>query len=139
MLAKSNLQQPTEIQKASIGLALQGCDILGVAKTGSGKTLAFLIPMLECLFQDRWTAEDGLGVVIISPTRELAYQTFEVLYKIGKQHEFSAGLVIGRKDRVDITMPSARQSAGIFIAVGTSHGLNLLLQIKSTSFVVNKS
>ncbi|KAJ8027409.1 putative ATP-dependent RNA helicase DDX10 [Holothuria leucospilota] len=97
-LQDAGYEQPTEIQKSSIGLALQGCDILGAAKTGSGKTLAFLIPMLECLFQDRWTAEDGLGVVIISPTRELAYQTFEVLYKIGKQHEFSAGLIIGGKD-----------------------------------------
>ena len=36
---------PTKIQKESIGLALQGRDILGAAKTGSGKTLAFLIPV----------------------------------------------------------------------------------------------
>jgi len=35
----------TDIQKQSIGLALQGNDILGAAKTGSGKTLAFLIPV----------------------------------------------------------------------------------------------
>lgn len=41
---------------------------------------------------------DGLGVLVISPTRELAYQTFEVLKKIGRFHDFSAGLVIGGKD-----------------------------------------
>lgn len=40
---------------------------------------------------------DGLGALIISPTRELAYQTFEVLRKVGKNHDFSAGLVIGGK------------------------------------------
>jgi hypothetical protein len=40
---------------------------------------------------------DGLGALIISPTRELAYQTFEVLRKVGKNHEFSAGLIIGGK------------------------------------------
>jgi len=40
---------------------------------------------------------DGLGVLIISPTRELAYQTFEVLKKIGQFHDFSAGLIIGGK------------------------------------------
>ena len=40
---------------------------------------------------------DGLGVLIISPTRELAYQTFEVLKKIGQLHDFSAGLIIGGK------------------------------------------
>lgn len=49
-------------------------DILGCAKTGSGKTLAFLIPALECLFRERWDHEDGIGVVIISPIRELAIQ-----------------------------------------------------------------
>lgn len=49
-------------------------DILGCAKTGSGKTLAFLIPALECLFKERWDQEDGIGVVIVSPIRELAIQ-----------------------------------------------------------------
>ena len=36
---------PTDIQRESIGLALQGQDILGAAKTGSGKTLAFIVPV----------------------------------------------------------------------------------------------
>ena len=89
---------PTEIQRESIGIALRGYDLLGAAKTGSGKTLAFLIPILECLYRSKWTKYDGLGVLVISPTRELAYQTFEVLKKVGKFHDFSAGLVIGGKD-----------------------------------------
>lgn len=91
-------RQPTEIQRQTIGSALQGKDVLGAAKTGSGKTLAFLIPVLECLYRHQWTSMDGLGALIISPTRELAYQTFEVLRKVGKNHEFSAGLIIGGKD-----------------------------------------
>ncbi|MGH0179652.1 UNVERIFIED_CONTAM: hypothetical protein FKN15_002230 [Acipenser sinensis] len=97
-LWEAQYRLPTEIQKQTIGLALQGKDVLGAAKTGSGKTLAFLIPVLECLFRQQWTADDGLGALIISPTRELAYQTFEVLRKVGKNHEFSAGLIIGGKD-----------------------------------------
>jgi ATP-dependent RNA helicase DDX10/DBP4 len=40
---------------------------------------------------------DGLGAVVISPTRELAVQTFNTLRDIGKYHSFSAGLVIGGK------------------------------------------
>lgn len=91
-------RQPTEIQRQTIGFALQGKDVLGAAKTGSGKTLAFLIPVLECLYRQQWSAMDGLGALIISPTRELAYQTFEVLRKVGKNHEFSAGLIIGGKE-----------------------------------------
>uniref|UniRef100_A0AAR2L6P7 ATP-dependent RNA helicase n=1 Tax=Pygocentrus nattereri TaxID=42514 RepID=A0AAR2L6P7_PYGNA len=57
--------------------------------------------VLECLYRQQWTAVDGLGALIISPTRELAYQTFEVLRKVGKNHDFSAGLVIGGKDLKD--------------------------------------
>ncbi|KAM6938525.1 putative ATP-dependent RNA helicase DDX10 [Lycodopsis pacificus] len=91
-------RQPTEIQRQTIGFALLGKDVLGAAKTGSGKTLAFLIPVLECLYRHQWTSMDGLGALIISPTRELAYQTFQVLRKVGKNHEFSAGLIIGGKD-----------------------------------------
>lgn len=71
--------------------------MLGAAKTGSGKTLAFLVPVLEKLYRAQWTEYDRLGALIISPTRELAVQTFEVLRKIGRYHNLSAGLVIGGK------------------------------------------
>lgn len=72
--------------------------MLGAARTGSGKTLAFLIPMLEKLYRLKWGPNDGLGALVISPTRELAIQIFEVLRKMGCSHNFSAGLVIGGKD-----------------------------------------
>ncbi|XP_061876390.1 probable ATP-dependent RNA helicase DDX10 [Colius striatus] len=97
-LQQAQYRVVTEIQRQTIGLALQGKDVLGAAKTGSGKTLAFIVPALELLYRHQWTSADGLGVLIISPTRELAYQTFKVLRKVGKNHEFSAGLVIGGKD-----------------------------------------
>ncbi|XP_054753722.2 probable ATP-dependent RNA helicase DDX10 [Lytechinus pictus] len=97
-LEEAGYKVPTEIQKGAIGLALQGHDVLGAAKTGSGKTLAFLIPILECLYRNSWSVPDGLGALVISPTRELAYQTFEVLCKVGSKHDFSAGLIIGGKD-----------------------------------------
>ncbi|XP_059960796.1 probable ATP-dependent RNA helicase DDX10 [Mesoplodon densirostris] len=97
-LQEAQYRLVTEIQKQTIGLALKGKDVLGAAKTGSGKTLAFLVPVLEGLYRLQWTPTDGLGVLIISPTRELAYQTFEVLRKVGKNHDFSAGLIIGGKD-----------------------------------------
>ncbi|EKG19571.1 RNA helicase ATP-dependent DEAD-box conserved site [Macrophomina phaseolina MS6] len=89
----------TDIQTRAIPLALKGADILGAAKTGSGKTLAFVVPVLENLYRSQCVGPDaGLGAMIISPTRELAIQIFEVLYNIGKKgHLFSAGLVIGGK------------------------------------------
>ncbi|KAH0834492.1 hypothetical protein AYO21_08381 [Fonsecaea monophora] len=96
-LAASHFKILTTIQSRTIPLALQGADILGAAKTGSGKTLAFLVPVLENLYRKRWTEYDGLGALILSPTRELAIQIFEVLRKVGRNHTFSAGLVIGGK------------------------------------------
>ena len=61
----------TDIQARSIPISLEGKDVLGAARTGSGKTLAFLVPVLDILYRQRWGATDGLGALIISPTREL--------------------------------------------------------------------
>ena len=97
-LAMAGYAVPTEIQREAIPLALRGRDVLGAAKTGSGKTLAFLLPALELLWRERWARQDGLGALLLAPTRELAYQTFQVLRCVGCEHDFSAGLVIGGKD-----------------------------------------
>jgi ATP-dependent RNA helicase DDX10/DBP4 len=98
-LKSSHFTTLTDIQAKAIPVALKGNDILGAAKTGSGKTLAFLVPVLENLYRDQCVGPDaGLGAMILSPTRELAIQIFEVLRKIGRKgHMFSAGLVIGGK------------------------------------------
>ncbi|KAI8322715.1 DEAD-domain-containing protein [Martensiomyces pterosporus] len=96
-LSRSNFMEMTEIQRKALPYTLARRDVLGAAKTGSGKTLAFLIPILEALYRNRWTHFDGLGALVISPTRELAMQIFEVLCKIGRSHKFSAGLIIGGK------------------------------------------
>jgi len=85
----------TAIQRAAIPHALCGRDVLGAAKTGSGKTLAFVVPVLEALFRARWTRLDGLGALVLTPTRELAMQIFEELKKAGRRHDLSAGLLIG--------------------------------------------
>ncbi|XVF70636.1 hypothetical protein PTKIN_Ptkin11bG0178800 [Pterospermum kingtungense] len=100
-LEASGYKKMTDIQVASLPHALCGRDILGAAKTGSGKTLAFVIPVLEKLYKERWGPEDGVGSIIISPTRELAGQLFDVLRAVGKFHNFSAGLLIGGRKGVD--------------------------------------
>lgn len=97
-LDENHFVEMTDIQKCALPVALTGLDVMGAAKTGSGKTLAFLIPILERLYLEKWSHLDGLGALVLSPTRELALQTFEVLRKIGKHHTLSAGLVIGGKD-----------------------------------------
>uniref|UniRef100_A0A803LYA6 ATP-dependent RNA helicase n=1 Tax=Chenopodium quinoa TaxID=63459 RepID=A0A803LYA6_CHEQI len=97
-LRASNFTQMTDVQRASLPHSLSGRDLLGAAQTGSGKTLAFVI---EKLYKERWGPEDGVGCIIISPTRELASQIFGVLKAVGKHHGFSAGLLIGGRKGVD--------------------------------------
>lgn len=97
-LKRAGFLEMTPIQRASLPASLRGRDVLGAARTGSGKTLAFLLPVLERLYRQKWSSHDGLGALVVSPTRELAMQIFDVLRSIGGAHTFSAGLVIGGKD-----------------------------------------
>ncbi|XP_050095401.1 probable ATP-dependent RNA helicase DDX10 [Anopheles aquasalis] len=94
-LQEAEYLKPTVIQRDSILAGVLGEDVLAAAKTGSGKTLAFLIPILERLYVQKWTRMDGLGALIITPTRELALQIFETMAKVGKHHDFTTGLIIG--------------------------------------------
>ncbi|QRW25903.1 DEAD/DEAH box helicase [Rhizoctonia solani] len=100
-LKKAFYTNMTDIQAKSLPMSLKGRDVLGAARTGSGKTLSFLIPVLEILHRHKWGPQDGLGALVISPTRELAIQIFDVLCAIGGYHTFSAGLVIGGKNLKD--------------------------------------
>ena len=97
-LFKSKFIKMTEVQRSSIPHALAGRDIVCSARTGSGKTLSYLIPVVETLYRKRWTQLDGLGGLILVPTRELGMQAFEVLRSFAGFHDLSAALVIGGKD-----------------------------------------
>jgi ATP-dependent RNA helicase DDX18/HAS1 len=68
----------TPIQQKSIPHALNGRDILGAAKTGSGKTLAYMVPAVELLYKTSFTQMKGTGILVITPTRELAMQNYAV-------------------------------------------------------------
>ncbi|GAV09812.1 hypothetical protein RvY_19293 [Ramazzottius varieornatus] len=72
-ITKIGYQQPTPIQMQAIPLVLQGRNILASAPTGSGKTAAFLIPIIQSL---KCFNNFGYRAVVVSPTRELAKQTF---------------------------------------------------------------
>ena len=56
-----------------------------------------VVQVLELLYRLQWSRLDGLGALVITPTRELALQIFEELRKVGKRHELSAGLLVGGK------------------------------------------
>jgi ATP-dependent RNA helicase DDX18/HAS1 len=82
----------TEIQQKSIPALLSGKDVLGAAKTGSGKTLAFLLPAIEMLSTLRFKPRNGTGVIVVSPTRELALQIFGVCRELMEGHSQTFGM-----------------------------------------------
>lgn len=95
-----NFQKMTEIQARTIPAALMGKNILAAAKTGAGKTLAFLIPAIEMLVKCAYKPRNGTGVIIVSPTRELALQIFNVAKEIlSAGHSQTYGLVMGGANR----------------------------------------
>ncbi|KAJ5781701.1 ATP-dependent RNA helicase DDX18 [Penicillium psychrosexuale] len=89
----------TEIQQRTIPPLLAGRDVLGAAKTGSGKTLAFLLPAIEMLHALRFKPRNGTGVLVVSPTRELALQIFGVARELMAHHSQTYGIVIGGANR----------------------------------------
>ena len=74
-IAGQGLTEPTPIQRDAIPAILAGGDLIGLAQTGTGKTAAYLLPLLHKLL-DKRKAKDvrRTSVLILAPTRELAYQ-----------------------------------------------------------------
>ncbi|WRT66927.1 ATP-dependent RNA helicase HAS1 [Kwoniella shivajii] len=89
----------TEVQARTIPPLLAGKDVLGAARTGSGKTMAFLVPSIELLSTLRFKPVNGTGVVIISPTRELALQIFGVAKELMQAHSQTFGVLMGGANR----------------------------------------
>ncbi|XP_078084290.1 ATP-dependent RNA helicase DDX18 [Mustelus asterias] len=111
-----NFTHMTEIQQKSIRPLLEGRDILAAAKTGSGKTLAFLIPAIELIYKLRFMPRNGTGVLVLSPTRELAMQTFGVLTELMTHHVHTFGLLMGGSNR---TAEAQKLANGINILIAT--------------------
>jgi ATP-dependent RNA helicase DeaD len=90
-LAAMQYKDPTPIQAQAIPLALQGKDILGSAQTGTGKTAAFGIPLVT-----RIMSSPRGSALVLTPTRELATQVFEVIQQLlGKRSFIPSVLLIG--------------------------------------------
>ena len=110
----NHFKEPTPIQEEVVPSALRGKDIIGLSATGSGKTHAYLIPILEKIDVDK----PQVQAVITAPTRELAWQIFEMAKVM---EEVKPGLdvrvFVGGKDRnKDIEQLEKSQP---HIAIGT--------------------
>lgn len=68
-----HFRECTPVQEQSIGLILEGHDLIAMAQTGTGKTAAYLLPIIDRL-SDGTYPEDAINAVIMVPTHELAQQ-----------------------------------------------------------------
>lgn len=115
-IADMSFTHMTEIQQKSIRPLLEGRDILAAAKTGSGKTLAFLIPGVELIYKLKFMPRNGTGVLILSPTRELAMQTYGVMKELMAHHVHTYGLLMGGSNR---TAEAQKLANGINMIIAT--------------------
>ena len=75
----AGFKEPSPIQKEAIPVILEGKDIVGQAHTGTGKTAAFALPMLNML-----ELSGEVEALVIVPTRELATQVSDEIFRLGK-------------------------------------------------------
>ncbi|KIY73717.1 DEAD-domain-containing protein [Cylindrobasidium torrendii FP15055 ss-10] len=93
-LKSMSIRTPTEVQAECIPPLLAGRDCIGNAKTGSGKTIAFALPILQKLSVDPY----GIFALVLTPTRELAFQISDQFAALGAPLNIRTAVVVGGMD-----------------------------------------
>ena len=96
-LERLGYEKATQVQSESIPIALNGEDIIGSAKTGSGKSLAFLIPAIQKIYEN--PKKKDIEILIITPTRELALQLYDLAKDLLTGNSEIISLLIGGENR----------------------------------------
>jgi translation initiation factor 4A len=95
-------ENPSPIQKKGIVPIIKGLDIIGQAQSGTGKTATFAIGALTKIVLN----DDSLQVVMLAPTRELAFQIEKVVKALSSMMKnLKTQLIVGGNSiDNDITM-----------------------------------
>lgn len=101
-------EECTPVQEQSIGVAIEGRDLIAIAQTGTGKTAAYLLPMLDMLAREE-DRRDAIRCVIMVPTHELAQQIDRQLQGFSYYLPVSSVAIHGGTDGKEF----ARQQRGL--------------------------
>ena len=121
---KAGFVEASPIQEQTIPLALEGKDVIGQAQTGTGKTAAFGLPTLEKIH----TEDQTIQALVIAPTRELAVQSQEELFRFGRSKGVKVRSVYGGSS---IEKQIKALKSGAHIVVGTPGRLLDLIKRKA--------
>lgn len=102
---KLKWKTPSKIQREAIPVALQGKDVIGLAETGSGKTGAFALPILQALLQN----PQRYFALILTPTRELAFQISEQFEALGASIGVKTAVIVGGMDMMSQALMLAKK------------------------------
>ncbi len=91
----SGFQQPTDIQRQAIPLAVAGKDLMASAQTGTGKTAAFVLPTLHKLLEPPKVPGVGPRALVVTPTRELALQINDAVEQFGRFCQLTSANLVG--------------------------------------------
>jgi len=132
---KVGWKKPSKIQAEAIPVALSGKDVIGLAETGSGKTGSFALPILHALLE----TPQRLFALILTPTRELAFQISEQFEALGASIGVKCAVIVGGMDMVSQAIILAKKPHIIVATPGrlvdhleNTKGFN----IKSLKFLV---
>ncbi|OXU30946.1 hypothetical protein TSAR_002784 [Trichomalopsis sarcophagae] len=124
--------QPTPIQMQAIPVMLQGRQILACAPTGSGKTASFLLPIIHQLNGPR---KKGFRAIILSPTRELAKQTYRECIRLSEGRGFRVHII--SKINQALTKYGPKSSQKFDILITTPKRLVFLLNQEPPAISLN--
>ncbi|CAF1280916.1 unnamed protein product [Rotaria sp. Silwood1] len=102
---KLGWKTPTKIQCEALPVAFQNRDIIGLAETGSGKTGAFALPILQALL----ATPQRLFALVLTPTRELAYQISEQFEALGSSIGVKCAVIVGGMDMMSQSIVLAKK------------------------------
>ncbi len=121
-LTELNYAEPTRIQAESIPHLLDGRDVMGRSQTGTGKTAAFTLPMLQRM------GPDDLQAIILVPTRELAIQIADAVYRYGNRLGIRVLPIYGQQS---YDRQIRRLKKGVHVVVGTPGRTRDLIERKA--------
>lgn len=89
-IAEAGFKVPSPIQEKAIPVILSGADVIAQAHTGTGKTAAFGLPAIQ-----RMQMNKGVELLILTPTRELAAQVSDEIFRLGRLAGVRTGSICG--------------------------------------------